>query len=103
MLKIIPDPTFTAPVKLTIPGQDVPGEVSLTFAYLSRTQLAAFIDLSKERSDAESLRALIVGWDGIDVAYDPEQLDRLLDHYPAASKEIFNAYIRLLTDSRVKN
>lgn len=109
MFKIIPNPVFSASVPLTVPGQDASGVIEIEFRHKGRKELAAWIDAVKGKQDAELLAEVINGWsgvqdkDGAEAAYTPALLAQLLDTYPPAGGELFSAYLKALTESRVKN
>lgn len=103
MLKINPNPEFTADVEITIPGQEKSGKMSLTFKYKTKSELVEFWDLVKDKTDVEALEEFCVGWDGIDAEFTPENIEKFFNNYPASAREIVTEYQRLLLESRVKN
>lgn len=108
MFRLTPNPTFTADVKVTVPGADAQAVLTLTFRHKGRKALKAWIEGAAERPDAEFLDEVIESWRGVEtatgaVAYSRETLAELLDAYPAAGGEIFDAYLRALTRAREKN
>jgi hypothetical protein len=109
MFKIIPNPEFTAPVKLTVPGQDAPAVVDITFRHQSSAAVAEWLKQAASQHDVDTLSAVIVGWSGVGdgegqpVEYSRESLSVLLDNYPAAGAEFLRAYLAALSESRVKN
>ena len=115
MLKLNPKPTFDADVKITVPGQDEPGIIKLTFKYMPKAALFKFFDkhraeyddageVVKEASaDDVMIAEILAGWKGMDAEYNPENLKIFLDNYPAAAGEIIVAYNKLVLESRVKN
>lgn len=104
MFKIEPSPTFWAKVKLTIPGEEKPGEVEMEFAHQGNDKLRAWIDAARTAtSDELVLDAVVRNWRGVDAAFSPENLRALVRNYPAAGAEIFEQYLKALTESRAKN
>jgi hypothetical protein len=103
MLKINPDPKFTANVNVTVPGQEATSSISITFRYKSKKQLAEWKEAFSESDDKEFLGEVVLGWSGVDVDFSPETFALFLDNYPAAALEIVTAYHKLLLDSRAKN
>ncbi len=105
MFKIVANPTFQCKVQISIPGIEKPGTINVEFAHLTRQALKAFYEEMKtsEENDAFHLRKIIVGWSGVDTPYSTEALDDLLDHYPAAARELFAAYSAELMESKRKN
>lgn len=103
MFKLNPKPTFTARVPLSVPGEAKPAPVDIEFRHFSRKGIQAFFEGLQGKSDAESLGEIIVGWKGIDVPFTAEALEQLLDNYPSAARELFDAFRRELMESREKN
>lgn len=103
MLKINPDPTFTADVDITVPGKNETAKLSLTFKYLSKTAVKDFWENNKDKKDSDALTNIVVGWSGIDAEFTAENFDKFLDNYPAASFEILSSYQALLLESKAKN
>jgi hypothetical protein len=116
MFCIDPDPTFTAPVAITLPGGQRTGTISLTFRPLGRRELAGWladaIDPTADarvRSDAEYLARVVVGWadvrdaEGREVPFGVAMLEDLLNRYPTAGGEIHRAYLAALTEAAAKN
>lgn len=110
MFKIDPAPTFTCPVRLSVPGSDAAVPVTLTFKHKRARELDAWLKASRDReNDAEFLAEVIAGWAGIGdsegkpVPYSREALELLLDAYPSAGLELLLAYRRQLADARAKN
>ena len=103
MFKLNPDPTFRASVALSVPGSEQPATLAVDFKHLPKSALRDYFSGLEGKSDAEALGAIIAGWDGVDTDYSPEALALLLDNYPAAAAELFEAYRRELLDARRKN
>jgi hypothetical protein len=110
MFKLIPNPTFTCDVNLSVPGTTVPAKIRLTFRHKTSRQLAAWTaEAGAHSDDASYLDQVIESWMGVEgeggalVAYSREALAQLLDAYPAAGAELFMAYRRQLQDARAKN
>lgn len=116
MFKLNPNPTFQADVALTVPGAAAPIKVRFTFRHKGRKALADWVrrpaDAAKAGEpldDAGYLGEVIEDWSGpVDeagqpAAYGREALAALIDAYPASSREIYDGYLRALTESRAKN
>ena len=112
MFKLEPAPTFSAAVGLTVPGQAAPGSITFTFRHQPRAALQAWLARPTNEPgllDSAYLGAVIAGWsgpvdpDGQAVAYSAQALEDLVQNYPAAGREIFDAYLRELTESRRGN
>jgi len=114
MLKLILNPTFSADVEITVPGQQETGTVSLTFKYLGRKEYRAMVDSFSEVKDAkgkitkevtsmeEAFPQFVTGW-GFAEPFTTENIDLFLNNYPAAYMDIFTQYSKLLMASRIKN
>lgn len=110
MFKINPKPTFKADVQLTVIGSAEPATLVVTFKHKGRKALADWVALPKKMAeagtpvkDADYLNEVIADWEGPDLPYSIEALDQLLDAYQPSGQELFEAYIRALTESRAKN
>lgn len=108
--KLNPNPTFKAKVALSAPGCAA-AEVTFEFKHFSRSAMKEFFSrLAKEqegdaaRSDADALAEIVVGWGAeIDEKFSQKTLALLVDNYPAATREIFEAFRRELLETRAKN
>ncbi len=116
MFKINPNPTFNAAVGLSIPGAQTAGAIDVTFKHKGRAALAEWVKKPSAQaveglslSDADYLGEVVSGWagvkadDGSEVAYSPASLATLLENYPASGAEIFDAYLKALTEAKAKN
>lgn len=103
MFKLTPDPTFRASVAITVPGEEQPETIAVDFKHLPKSALRDYFASLDGKSDADALGAIIAGWSGVDTDYSAEALALLLDNYPAAAAEMFEAYRRELLDARRKN
>jgi hypothetical protein len=103
MFKLQPNPTFSSKVKLSVPGNEAPQTVTITFKHLSRPQIKSYFTALEGKTDAEALGEIVTDWAGIDAKYSPENLQELLENYPTAAEELFSAYRRELMESRAKN
>lgn len=128
MFKIVPNPTFTSKVALTVPGTDQPADLAVTWRHKGRAALSAWLAkpaaaaaaaaapgaagntlLAGVPADAAWLAEVMADWSGPVLADgEPAQfcdaaLIALLDSYPAAGGELMAAYLRASTESRAKN
>ena len=108
-VKLIANPTFTAMVKLTVPGQVALAEVQFVFKHLGDRDLEAWVKASQGKTDATFLGEVIEGWQaGVEddtgpVPYSLEALAKLLDQFHPAGREIFQQYREALRESRLGN
>jgi hypothetical protein len=113
-ININPAPTFTVPVLISVPGAE-PAKISVTFRHKGRKALDAWIKRPAEAktagteiADADYLGEIIADWadigaDDRPVPYSRDALADLLDAYPTSGTELFNAYLKALTEAREKN
>lgn len=102
-LKLQPNPTFTATADISVPGQERPAKITVTFRHLSRNKLKDFFAGLEGKPDTESLAEIITGWDGVDEKFSPEALAEFLDNYPTAAAELYESFRKNLLESRAKN
>lgn len=107
MLKLNLDPSFTADVQVTVPGQTEPGTVKLTLKYMNRSNYLLFLDSLKEKKGKtvpqdQALLDFVLGWD-LAEEFNLENVKIFLDNYPCAFHDIFQQYSQLLMNSRIKN
>ena len=109
MFKITPDPTFHAAVQITVPGLPEPLELAVVFKHKNRVAYNAWVDGFAGKADASILHEIIVSWSNVqdeagqEVPYSLTALTNLLHNYAPATAELYAAYKRELTESRVKN
>lgn len=124
-IRLIPDPTFDAEVKIAIAGADQPAVARFTFRALERKRVLSLLIVCtvlrrnflvrvweylklcwRTRTLAtviEMLDEMIAGWSGFDLPYSRDALRRLLLEYPDAREGIFFAYFTGLQEARIKN
>lgn len=108
LFRLDPKPTFRATVNLSLPGGEF-AAIEFEFRHKARKAIKSWVEATVGRSDLDTLSEVVAGWSGVAdesgalVRYSAEALDQLLENYPAASKEIYAAYLRELTEARTKN
>ena len=108
MFKLEPNPTFTAPVAIPLPGGET-ATIDFTFAHMGRDALQRFLGRVKDLPDAEAVVDIVDDWSGVAGAdgeplpITDENIMALLDNYHGAALAILQTYIRELTGQRVKN
>ena len=108
MFQLEPNPTFTAPVAIPLPGGET-ATIEMTFMHLGRKSLQRFLDRVKDLPDAEAIGDIVASWSGVGgkdgepMPYTAENLASMLDNYHGAALAILQTYIRELTVQRVKN
>jgi hypothetical protein len=109
MFKVNPNPEFTCPVQLSVPGEAKPRVVHFVFRHKDKLQLRAWHADALGKSDAALLDELIVSWsgmvgeDGADVPYSITALEDIITKYWPAREEITDAYLNELRGSKAKN
>jgi hypothetical protein len=109
MIKLIPNPTFKARVPFTVPGADEPAVIEIEFAHRAPAALAAWWSASQELPAARAFADIVLSWSGVidesgaEVACTPETLAQFLAGSATRGQELLRAYLRELTESRLKN
>lgn len=125
MIKLAPDATFEAEVKIPIPGQDDPAAAGFVFRaldnqrYLQMLIALGFGKYSRLRRIVERVRLcirlrrivnladvlheIIAEWSGFDLPYSRQALERLLLTFPNAGWTILVAYMEGRQGARIKN
>lgn len=105
MFKINPNPTFTADVPLSVPGQADPVIVKVTFKHKSKPALLDFEERIRDKKTKieELLFEIVEDWSGIDAPCTQETITTLAANYIAAPVEIITAYNKELVRSKIKN
>ena len=108
MFQLEPNPTFTCPVAIQLPGGET-ATIDFTFAHMGRKALQEVLAAIKDLPDGEAIRKIVTGWNGV-AGSDGEQLRctaeniaALVDGYHGAALAILQTYFRELTGARVKN
>lgn len=107
MFKITPNPTF--PLDVEIPTTVGVATLKLEFKHLGKEGLKKLHEIAVSKPDIETLSNIIVGWtevfdnDGNSVPFNADSLSKLIEAYPAAPYEIYEAYQKAATGARVKN
>lgn len=105
MFKINPQPEFAASVFITVPGGDAQ-KLQLHFKHKMKSELSEFIDRARAGFTLDMVREIVASVDAAekqDGQTDSDFLNELLENYPAATGDIVGAYLRSLTESRLKN
>lgn len=109
MFQLDPNPTFQVSVPISVPGRADGIALLVTYRHKRKTSIADWIARARGRTDAEILGEVIEGWSGMhdaagqDVPYTVGNLDTLLENYPAAKDDLFQTYLRELTEAKRKN
>lgn len=102
MLKLAPEPTFIATVRIHVPGgDDVP--VNFVFRHKGKAALRDFMERAKTLDDLDSVGEIVAGWEGVVDPFSREALGSLLDAYPAAALAIIEGYLAEIGKAAAKN
>lgn len=103
MLKLKPDPTFVAAVKIPAPAGEV--AIKVEFKHMTRDAYVKFItsEPEKARSDEDAIMDIACGWQGVDAEFSREAVAELCQQYHAAPRAIVEAFIRELTQAKLGN
>lgn len=107
-LKIVPAPTFVAPVEIPVAGKEAGPVIDITWRHKGRQALLEWTQRAltgERRSDADLLDEVIAGWDELTtgVPYSRDALAQLFDDFPAASVAFAETFRRELLEGRRKN
>jgi hypothetical protein len=102
MFKLEPNPTFSVPVSIHVPGQGK-GTFSVEFRHLNQEARTAYGASLKEKTNLDALAEIMVGWREIDAPFSRDNLKRLLDDYADAVPALFEAYFNEVRGASVKN
>lgn len=125
IIKLNPDPTFPAHVRIPVPGREEPAVAQFSFRTLDAEQLNRLLivmGFGKKRrvrrlaeyfrlawrlrrlpSMLDLLAEIIAGWDGFDLPYSREALKKLLITFPGVGFSIVTAYLENREQARLKN
>jgi len=115
MLKLTPNPTFTASLDIDLPGGKKE-KVSFVFNYKDKTQYEEFIARCAEGKNQyfDALVEIVSGWDGIEEEFSKDSFALFLKNYHRATQgennelltietRIFHLYVSELTGARLGN
>ena len=102
MLKLAPESTFVATVRIHVPGGEaVP--VNFRFRHKGKAALKEFIDRAAGLDDVTVLDEIVAGWEGVDTEYCRPALADLLDAYPTSAVAILEGYYTEIGKAAAKN
>lgn len=110
MFKIVPNPTFAAPVYLSRPDADEPVRITVTWRHQDARALDKWLAaLATSAEPAEHLHQVIESWaqvvdaEGAPVPYTRTALESILIQFPSSGAEFVRAYVGRIKDARAKN
>ncbi len=92
MLRLVPQAFFETNVQIPVPGQEKDEVIRVSFKYLDKDKLRAFLESLEGREDADALAEIVVGWKDVDEIYSHGNLGALLKAYPMAALSFFEAF-----------
>lgn len=117
-MKIDANPVFPALVKLTVPGEEVLAELTVTWKHKDRDALkewsarplrATETGIVASDVEADYIAEVIADWKGpvdaagLPVPFSITALARMLQTHPIAGQELYSQYLKAMTESRLKN
>ncbi len=103
MLKLQPDPTFTA--KVDIPTPWGAQTIKMDFKYRDAEEFEAFTKAESEntRANEEVIMDIAAGWHNVDGEFNAENVKLLCKKYHQAAKAIVDTWIMQNTQARLGN
>lgn len=109
MFKIAPNPTFTVPVSIHVPGADAPGTINITYKFLDPEQLKSWQSSQGNKPLVDSLHEVVMGWSGVEdatgsvIEFSKENFNAVLNKYHTAAEDITRAYLQEILGAKRKN
>lgn len=100
-IKLNPDPTFSYPVTIPVPGGEA-ASIVFTFKHRTRDEIIPWLENLKGKTDAACVTDMATAWD-LDEEFSPENVERLCQNYGGAGTAILDTYLSELRGARVKN
>jgi Phage tail assembly chaperone len=97
--KLQPNPTFSAPVLIPVPGGE-PADIVCTFRHRSNDELKEF--LASKPDDPDFVMGMLTGWD-LDDEFGKPNVEFLLSHHQGAATAISKVYFAELQKGRLGN
>lgn len=102
-LSLVADPSFSALVPISKPGQETPVKVSFIFKHRTRDGLKDFINgLTPDMADPDLIMNVATGWE-LDEAFTAENVAILCQNYHDAGPQVWKTYLAELTKARLGN
>lgn len=108
-IKLIPDPTFKAPVPVPVPGGGVVS-VEFTFKHRTRDEMQRLagrcnpesLDYDPNMTDTQMVMECASGWELAD-GFTEENVKTFCAHYIAGPAAVFETYVAEMAGGRLKN
>lgn len=109
MLKIAPEPLFTIPVHVAVPGAD-DALINCTFRWLDSDAFDAWLQACAKQTggkvyerDADGLIEILQAWSGVDAELSRDTLRDLFRARPKLAQSMVSAYATELLKAPAKN
>ncbi|OCG28205.1 hypothetical protein A9G11_11925 [Gilliamella sp. wkB108] len=99
--KLVAEPTFKCKVSIPRPGQEN-GQIEFTFKHYKLSDITKFEEELKDKSVAEFVMKIVTGW-SLDEEFNQDNMEILLNNYPAAIQAITDIYYKEIFGQREKN
>lgn len=99
-------PDWWGTAKITVPGQPEPVEIEVKWRYKDKPAFNTWFAAITEGGDTDEaalMLEVIADWKGPDMPCSHEAVTKLLNWSVPSGAELFRAYRRALSESRVKN
>lgn len=100
-LTLVASPTFKCKVAIPVAGGPSV-DVEFVFKHRTKDALDELIKTRAEQSDADTVMAVIAGWD-LEDSFDRTAVELLLQNYIGASLAIYREYVDQLVQAKAKN
>jgi hypothetical protein len=102
MLKLKPNPTFSADVCIPVPGS-ADEKINLIFKHKNQEEMKRFQSGLAESDDVTAIMEIVADWEGIDQPFSREAVEQLVNNYHGVGHPIFRAYFAELNKARLGN
>ena len=99
--KLVADPTFKCKVLIPRAGQE-DGEIELTFKHYIKDTLIELENELQNKPEIDFVMKLVSGWN-LNEEFNKENMNILLNNYPAAIRAIMSSYYKEMLGQREKN
>lgn len=105
MFKIQPNPTFTVPVKIHVPGVEGPDPLRIIYKHRQEEDLEKLAESigKAKKITVDDLLEIVFGWEEADTEFSREALLKLKSNYPSSFAQIYEQYWESLRPARLGN
>lgn len=100
-LRVVAAPTFKAKVGIPVAGGD-PVPVEMTFRHRTKTELDEFLNSRAGATDAQTVEAMVTGWD-LEDEFNAANVLLLLENYIGAARATIQVYCDELIKAKLGN